>query len=314
LGLPVGLGVPGTNDSSGNDSATLFKLGTQYKFNPDVMAYLLFSEGYRLGGENTVRAAASGSVPLHYNPDKLLNYEAGIKSQWWDHRLKFNASLFLMHWDQIQLESSTSGSTSGEGAWWKHGTINGGAAENKGVEISGSARLTKGLTFDFNMIFADPKLTEEVQFPNHNNNPIPAGTQMVGAPKFKASGGLEYNFAWKPMGADVWTRFDYSYQSAMYQSLYYASADYQNAVFDEGIPKGYGRITPWSYGKFQVGATLPSKLEVTMTLDNVWDSKGSNWMTTSEGGEADVWGDPRYHQLQSRFRPQNIGITIRKNF
>ena len=37
-------------------------------------------------------------------------------------------------------------------------------------------------------------------------------------------------------------------------------------------------------------------------------------MTTSEGIEADVWGDPRFHQLQSRFRPQNIGMTIRKNF
>ena len=80
--------------------------------------------------------------PLHYNPDKLFNYEAGIKSQWWDRRITLNASLFLMHWNEIQLESSTSG-RSGEGAWWKHGTINGGAAENKGIELSGSARATK---------------------------------------------------------------------------------------------------------------------------------------------------------------------------
>ncbi len=217
LGLPVGIDEPGTNTSSGNDSATLFKLGTQYKFNHDVMGYLLFSEGYRLGGENTARAAASGAVPLKYNPDKLFNYEAGIKSQWWDRRLTINASLFLMHWNQIQLESSTSGAASGNGAWWKHGTINGGSAENKGIELSGSAHLTKGLLFDFNLIAADPKLTEQVVYPNGRT--IPSGTQMVGAPKFKASGGLEYDFTWKPMGSKLWARFDYSYQSLEYQSL-----------------------------------------------------------------------------------------------
>ena len=298
LGLPVGLGAP-PGTSSGNDSATLFKLGTQYRFNKDVMGYLLFSEGYRLGGENTQRAAASGAVPLHYGPDKLYNYETGIKSQWFNRRLTLNASLFLMKWDQIQLESSTTGN--GDGAWWKRGTINGGAAENKGIELSGSIRATKQVTLDFNVIAADPKLTEEVVYPNGRT--IPAGTQMVGAPKFKASAGLQYDFDWKPMEGDLWARFDYSYQSSEYQSLRRAA--------EHGFE---GRIEPWSYGKLQAGITLPSKMEITMTLDNVWDSKGSNWVTLGEGAYADVFGDPRFHNLQSQFRPQNIGLTIRKKF
>ncbi len=305
LGLPVDLGVPGTNTSSGNDSATLFKLGTQYKFNPDVMAYLLFSEGYRLGGENTARAAATGDVPLKYNPDKLFNYEGGIKSQWWDRRLTLNASLFYMKWDQIQLESSA-------GAFWRHGTLNGGGADNLGLELSGSARLSKGLTFDFNLISADPKLTEDVIYPNGRT--IPSGTQMVGAPKFKASAGLEYNFEWKPKGGNLWARFDYSYQSLEYQSLLYASIDYQNAVRDQGLLPGLGRIEPWSYGKLQAGITMPDKLEVTVTLDNVWNSKGANWVTTSESYYAAQFADPRYKNMPAQFRPQNIGITIRKNF
>ena len=36
---------------------------------------------------------------------------------------------------------------------------------------------------------------------------------------------------------------------------------------------------------------MPHKLEVTLTLDNVWDSKGANWLTLSEGGYADTFGD-----------------------
>ena len=55
-------------------------------------------------------------------------------------------------------------------------------------------------------------------------------------------------------------------------------------------------------------------LDVTLTLDNVWDSKGANWIETFEGGYADEFGDPRYYQLQAQFRPQNIGLTIRKKF
>ncbi len=305
LGLPAELGSPGSNGSSGNDSATLFKLGTQYKYNPDGMVYLLFSEGYRLGGENTARAAATGNVPLKYNPDKLLNYEGGIKSQWWDRRLTLNASLFYMKWSQIQLESST-------GVYWKHGTINGGGADNKGIELSGSLRATKQLTLDFNLIKADPKLTEQVVYPSGRT--IPVGTQLVGAPKFKASAGLQYNFGWKPEGGDLWARFDYSYQSLEYQSLLYASIDYQNAVRDLGLIPGIGRIEPWSFGKLQAGVTMPNKLEVTLTLDNVWNSKGANWVTTSESYYAAQFSDPRFHNMPAQFRPQNIGLTIRKNF
>jgi len=51
-----------------------------------------------------------------------------------------------------------------------------------------------------------------------------------------------------------------------------------------------------------------------LTLDNIWNSNGSNWIDTSEGGNADQFGDPRYHNMQAQFRPQNIGLTIRKKF
>ena len=311
LGIPVGLGAP-PSTSNGNDSAELFKLGTQYKFRPDVMGYLLFSEGYRLGGENSERAAASGAVPLHYNPDKLYNYEAGIKSQWFDRHLTFNASLFYMKWKAIQLESSTSGAASGDGAWWKRGTINGGGADNLGIEVSGSWRVNKNILFDFNVISADPKLTDPVIYPNGTT--IPSGTQMVGAPKFKASGGLEYDFDWKPSNSNLWARFDYSYQSLVYQNLLYASINYQNNVQDLGLIPGTGRVEPWSYGKLQIGLSMPDKTEITLSLDNVWNSKGANWVTTSEGYYAAQFTDPRYHNMPAQIRPQNIGLTFRKSF
>ena len=99
---------------------------------PDVHGRtLLFSQGYRLGGSNSLRAAAStepGAVSST-SPDKLNNYEAGIKSQWLDRRITLNASAVPDEVDEIQLNSGTPSGNSG-GAWWKRGTINGGTAEN----------------------------------------------------------------------------------------------------------------------------------------------------------------------------------------
>ncbi len=106
-GIIEGLGVPGTGESSGSESATLGKFSLQYKFRPDVMGYFLFSQGYRLGGYNNQRAVDSGAVPYKYKPDKLNNFELGLKSQWFDHRLTLNASLFLEKWTDVQLNSNT---------------------------------------------------------------------------------------------------------------------------------------------------------------------------------------------------------------
>ena len=316
LGIPVGLGAP-PGTSSGSESATLGKFSLQYRFNPDVMTYFLFSQGYRLGGYNSQRAVASGAVPYQYQPDKLNNFELGIKSQWLDHRLTLNASLFLMKWTDIQLNSSTSAAG---GAWWKRGTINGGSAENYGIELSGAARASKQWSLDFSMTASNPHLTEPVDFTNGEH--IPAGTQMVGAPNFKASAGVEYAFDWKPAGGDLWARFDYSYQSSVYQSLYYASAAYQNAqnaVDHPGdpsyqIPANWGRIEPWRFAKFQLGASLPNKLDITLTLNNAFNSKGANWISTFEGWYSGQFGDPRYKNMQAQFRPQSIGLTLRKSF
>src|SRR6185295_728957 len=100
--------------SQATDSDTSFKFSTAYHFTPDVMAYALFSQGFRLGGQNSQRAADTGRIPLTYGPDFLDNYEVGIKSEWFDHKFQFNVSAFLMQWDDIQIHiSSTSGANGG---------------------------------------------------------------------------------------------------------------------------------------------------------------------------------------------------------
>src|SRR5262249_1787817 len=59
--IPLGLPAQSDPDANGlaskaTDSDTSFKFATDYHFNPDVMVYALYSEGFRLGGQNSQRA------------------------------------------------------------------------------------------------------------------------------------------------------------------------------------------------------------------------------------------------------------------
>ena len=93
--------------ATGKSSDTVLQVRHGIPLRPRTsMVYVLFSQGFRLGGNNSVRAAATGLIPLDYEPDKMNNYEIGLKSQWLDNRLQLNVTAFLMKWDDIQLNVS----------------------------------------------------------------------------------------------------------------------------------------------------------------------------------------------------------------
>ncbi len=53
--------------SNGKDSDTVWKFSTQYAFNDDAMVYFLFSEGFRLGGNNSPRPPPPAPSPIPTN-------------------------------------------------------------------------------------------------------------------------------------------------------------------------------------------------------------------------------------------------------
>jgi outer membrane receptor protein involved in Fe transport len=122
----------------------------------DAMVYYTFSQGFRPGGFNrTVSNVAPGpdidpatgknlpqfTKPKGYNPDELINNEVGWKTEFFDHRLQIDGSLYYMKWNNVQLlffNPTELGNTT-------FGT-NGPDYTIKGVELSFTARVTQGLT------------------------------------------------------------------------------------------------------------------------------------------------------------------------
>jgi len=66
-----------------------------YKFSPDINAYARFATGYLSGGILATKA---------YAPEVVKSYEAGVKSEWLDHRLRLNLAGFYEHRRNIQIE------------------------------------------------------------------------------------------------------------------------------------------------------------------------------------------------------------------
>jgi outer membrane receptor protein involved in Fe transport len=79
--------------------------------------------------------------PNSYAPDSLTNYEVGLKTQMFDHRLQLNLSAYWMDWDNAQFflfaPAYKINTTFG---------LNGASYNVKGVEAQLVARVTEGLT------------------------------------------------------------------------------------------------------------------------------------------------------------------------
>ncbi|MDA0992172.1 MAG: TonB-dependent receptor [Proteobacteria bacterium] len=284
--------VGGRTVSSGKESDTVLKLGASYNVADDVMLFAHYAEGFRLGGDNSPRAAKTGLVPATYLSDKVENIELGVKSTFNDGRVMLNVLAFSMEWDDIQISQSSVNSL-----WWLRGTLNGGKGENKGFEVETRWQATSALYIYGQASFGDPKYTEEIV---RLNDVVPAGTPMVWAYKEKFSFGLDYTVP-DIFGGELWFGYNQSYEGEKWNTL-------GNAI--DRDPDGL--VPSSTMANAHVGLTLESGLEFQLTVRNVWDELAVNGLYNDSSGQ--FFGDPRFDNQTTYARPRTIGLAIRKKF
>ena len=298
-GLPplTGLDTNGAYTATGVEQDTALKLSAQYTVDDDRMVYFLFSQGFRLGGSNSQRAANTGLVPLNYGADKLNNYEAGLKSEWFDNRLQLNVSAFYMVWDDIQIDNA--GGV--EDKWWLRGTINGDTARTMGVEVTWDASITDSLRFEGSIFRGDPEFNSE--FTLLSGEQIVDGTTMPISPEFRYYFAVEYTFwNWRDWG-DLWVRYDTSHQSEVYNSL-------SSAIAED--PEG--KQPSWTLSNFQLGIELPDGPQFALEVYNVWDARTINYLDNGANFQAAQFGDTRFHNIRSYVAPRSIGLSATFRF
>jgi len=75
---------------------TDYKLGIDYQFTPDILAYASWSTGYRPGSYNPRPFQATQVVAVDAEDSEA--YELGVKSDWFDRRLRTNLAVFYTDW------------------------------------------------------------------------------------------------------------------------------------------------------------------------------------------------------------------------
>jgi outer membrane receptor protein involved in Fe transport len=291
----------GRIESSGTDSDTVFKFGTQYKFDDDRMVYFIYSEGFRLGGQNAARAAATGLIEPTYKPDKLENYEIGLKSTWLDDRLQFNFSAFLMEWKDFQLNVGTD-------IYWARGIFNGNDAEQQGIESDFIWNVTPNFVLEGSVFLGDPEFSEETVLPSFDpddpqpDDVIQAGTPLPLSPERKYHVAAEYTIpSFVGWNGDLWTRLSYSYQSDTWKDL------------DAAIERDPTQNIPsWWTSDLQLGFSHNNGWDATLIIRNLFDEKGINWLSASDWGT--TFNDPRFNYVRTLQQPRTISLAFSKKW
>jgi iron complex outermembrane receptor protein len=97
-------------EASSDDVST--RVGLDYQWTPQLMTYVSAAKGYKAGGFNG-RASSVGDFN-EYEPETVWTYELGLRSDFLDRRVRFNATAFYSDYSDLQLQIS--GSTTVNGA------------------------------------------------------------------------------------------------------------------------------------------------------------------------------------------------------
>ena len=145
----------------GNDEwqSTTPRATVDFKLNEDITLYAIYAKGYKPGGFNGAVAIINGRpADESFLQEESVNYELGMKSQWFDRRLVLNVGVFKMKIDDVQL---TTPITNSVGAVTSIAT-NQGDGEITGLEIESRYAVTDDFTVGFTYALADTEFTNGI--------------------------------------------------------------------------------------------------------------------------------------------------------
>jgi iron complex outermembrane receptor protein len=132
--------------------ATNYSLGARYHLSSTTMLYTRVASGYEPGEVNRTFANYP-QIPRLTKPDSMVNYEVGVKSEFLDHRVILDLSLYKMNWSDLQINVPT---PDGQVTYF----INAGKVTTQGFELSAACAPTSALRMEFTAAYMDAFATE----------------------------------------------------------------------------------------------------------------------------------------------------------
>jgi len=267
-----------TSDTSGT-----FSFAPRYHLTDDILAYVRIASGFRPGGPELPVAGEPAVVPTKYGADSTINYEAGVKSQFFDGKVTIDLDGFYIDWSDIQVISTVKIASGANFSF----TGNAGSAVSEGAEFNFGWRPVQGLRFGFAGAYTDAHLTQNA--PGIGGL---SGQALAYVPVLSTT--LNGDYEWPSYGASRgFVGFDWSHIGDRYSNFGTNPANghqeipsYETVSARTGVR--YGSYTFELYGK------------------NLTDAKGITYFfpASSYGGKGEAY----------LIRPLTVGIRVSSSF
>lgn len=265
---------PDNVNSKFEGSDNTFKLNVSYKVNDDTLVYATASEGYRPGGAN--RTQQLGAT---YDADFVTAYELGVKSTLMDGRMRLNAAVYTMDWDDMQLGFFNP-------AISLLGLVdNVGTAESQGFELDTTFLATEQLELNFSYAYNKAELTEDYDSRNDGTPDALSGQDLPFTPDSKWALTARYTFDW--MGGEGYAMANTTFTDSMYNDIFLSNREEMDSY----------TVTNLSLGLEQNGWTAE------LFASNVFNEEAELYINT-----ADI------RRLVTVNRPRTIGLRFGMRF
>jgi iron complex outermembrane receptor protein len=184
------------------------RVGVEYRMNDDIMFFGFWQRAFKSGGfVNNAGTEAVFNTP--YDQEQVDNFEIGIKSDWFENRLRLNANVFYAEYKDLQRGVIRAANTStGQETF----TDNAAGAESKGIELTFSAIPVDGLTLFGNIGWLDIEYKDFLaDLTGDGTVTDNSDLELVRAPEWDLNVGFGYDFPETSLGLfNIGATFSYT--------------------------------------------------------------------------------------------------------
>ena len=201
-----------------DDFTPRFSIGWQAT--EDMRLYATVSRGYKAGGytlDYNGNAPNRGIVKEKFDEETLWNYEIGLRSEWFDRRLRLNISGFYLEWSDMQLETFFF-AIPGDATSNIQRTINVEEAEAKGFELELAAAPAERFLITAGLGYTDSEINSD-DFARISGNLTVSlkDRTLPRAPEWTWNMAAQYSWPWG--GNEMYIRGEWIYRDSQFSTI-----------------------------------------------------------------------------------------------
>ena len=286
-----------------------------YKLTPRLMAYATYAHSFKPGGINL------NGLPLDaqnrpitsvetVRPERVSDYEVGLKSQFLAGRITANADVF---WTDIHDYQATV--TNSQSNVIRGYLANAEAVRARGAELDLSTRPIESLKLYTNGAFTDARyvrFTDAPCPPELSGGAVPSAgnpPSVAGVPGGRSPSACDISGQWLP-GISRWAfsyGAEYDRPGRLFSrdaQLYFAFDGSYRSTFSANASRSvYTDVPGYSLANFRAGIRAASGWEIYAWVRNAFDKDYFDFLATQSGNTGLVVGQPG--------DPRTYGVTVR---